>query len=475
MKFSDHFGIARNATDDWFDPDLHVDTRLFVDPFFLWEEDPKSPWGDAHDELLDHFKRCYTLVSMGGGPTSNSGRSAAALLRFPEPDEFCLGYTSAGTRGTGGGKGLARRMLNGIAVAVRAGLTNPQHIEEVGFLTERVGADGISDATCNILKGRFVEYTQQVATARGVPTKQHQVRNAAVDLTTGRWISRTHELPTRPDGRPVILVPQRFLSALPVLNANDWFDSSLNSDLRNAMNVRVGQRVPKSEIVELARRHPERIHRWADHVSKNGLASSYDMEDDPLGVVQWQEAGKKYASAHPLTTASPATQDELEAFVDAVIEHFKHFVEQERGWSLLWNENGSEKREEAAQLLMLGVSRAYCRMHGVEMDREVEMGKGPVDFKLSSGPTLRVLIEVKKLHNGKFWDGLRVQLPTYMKSDKCEQGRLLAVRYRDRGSSTDRIKDVPKYVADVVANGFDVKLDIVDARRPKSASKAGSV
>lgn len=473
MKFRDVFRAKRTAADDWFDPDLSLDTPLFVDPYLLWEEEGTgTQWTDAHDDLLDHFKRCYTLVGKGGGPNSNSARTALALLRFPEPAEFCLGYTSAGTRGSGGGEGRARQMMNGIAVAIRAGLTDPQHIEEVGFLTERIGADGISDATCNILKSRFIDYTKQVTASHGIPTKQHRVMNASVDLTTGRWMPRLHNLPTGPDGRPVLLVPERFLSQLPILNADDWFDSTLNADLRNAMNVRVGQRVPKRELVRLARKHPDRINRWADYVHQNGLASSYDMNDDPLGVVQWQEAGKAYASAHPLKTSAPSTQAELETFVDEVIAHFKHYVEHQRGWSLLWNDDGSEKNEQAAQLLMLGISREYCRSHDVDLDREVEMGKGPVDFKLSSGPALRVLIEVKKLHHRKFWDGLEVQLPTYMKSDKCDRGRILAVRYRDGGVSKSRIKNVPKKVAAVKAKGYDVKLDLVDARRPTSASKA---
>lgn len=476
MKFSHYFGVTKTSTDDWFDPDLHVDTPLFVDPYLLWEEESTgSPWADAHDELLNHFKRCYTLVSKGGGPKSNSARTAAALLRFPEPAEFCLGYTSGGTRGSGGGEGRARQMMDGIAVAIQAGLTNPQHIEEVGFLTERIGADSISDATCNILKDRLIAYTKEIAAAHAIPRKQHRIMNASVDLTTGRWLSRLHDLPTDPNGAPVLLVPQHFLNRLPILNADDWFESTLNSDLRNQMNVRVGQRVPKPELVRLARRHPDRINRWADYVLQSNLGSSYDMEDDPLGVVQWQDAGNAYASAHPLKTSSPTTQAELTAFVDAVIAHFKHFIEHERGWALVWNDDGTEKYEQAAQLLMLGVSRAYCRVHGVELDREVEMGKGPVDFKLSSGPAARVLIEVKKLHHPKFWDGLNVQLPTYMTSDNCDNGRILAMRYRDGGVSKSRIKEVPKEIAAVKAQGYDVKFDLVDARQPMSASKAPTV
>lgn len=38
MKFSAHFGTARGRADDWFDPDLSIDTKLFVDPFLLLDE-----------------------------------------------------------------------------------------------------------------------------------------------------------------------------------------------------------------------------------------------------------------------------------------------------------------------------------------------------------------------------------------------------------------------------------------------------
>lgn len=38
VKFSAHFGITRSRADDWFDPDLSIETKLFVDPFLLLDE-----------------------------------------------------------------------------------------------------------------------------------------------------------------------------------------------------------------------------------------------------------------------------------------------------------------------------------------------------------------------------------------------------------------------------------------------------
>ena len=62
----------------------------------------------------------------------------------------------------------------------------------------------------------------------------------------------------------------------------------------------------------------------------------------------------------------------------------------------------SEKNEDAAQLAFMGMAREYLRLHGVEVDREVELGRGPVDFKVSAGHNIRLLIEVKKAHTGTF-------------------------------------------------------------------------
>jgi hypothetical protein len=62
------------------------------------------------------------------------------------------------------------------------------------------------------------------------------------------------------------------------------------------------------------------------------------------------------------------------------------------------------------------------RLLNVEIDREVELGRGPVDFKIASGSTFRLLVEAKKAHNGKFWHGLDTQLPSYLAADSCDDG-----------------------------------------------------
>lgn len=471
MRFSEAFKINGAKDHEWFDPDLTIDTKLFVDPFLMLRAGHQ--WSQAHADLVAHFAHCYQLVAKAPSKQSLSAKQAHKLLTFPEPHEFCLGYTTASTKGSGGGAGRAAAIADGIAVAVAAGLKRPEHIEEIGILNERFGADSISDATLNILKSHFVRYTQGVAAELGIPMAEHRLRNAAVDLEHSRWETEVVELPTNPStGGPVLLVPKRLLRELPTLNAEDWFQSDLNDELRTSLNVTIGKTLPKADIVKEARKNPEAVREWARRQQSRPDLFGYDFEVDPLGVVSYDQAAE-YASAHPLALQqAPVTQGDLSSLMRMVLRRFKDFVEQGGGWSLLWNTDGSEKPEEAAQLLFMGMSRAYLREAGVELDREVQLGRGPVDFKASSGANARLLVEVKKVHNGKFWNGLRDQLPSYLVSDATDEGWFVAIQYRDVKSSTERVAQLPAEVKTVAERtGKDLHFMAIDARKPLSASK----
>jgi ribosomal protein S27AE len=471
VRFSEAFGVERSAIDDWFDPHLKIDTILFIDPLLLLESG--GEWADAHEELIAHFVHCYGLVAKATSPSSVSAKAARRLLTFPEPFELGLGYTASGTSGSGSGDRFAERMADGIAVAISHGLDHPEHIEEIGILNEGIGADRISDATANVIKGRLIAYTQKVARFHGIRLEPHKVRHARVSLDAARWHDDIVDLPTNPtSGRPIILVPERLLNRLPTLNANDWFDSHFNDDIRLSLNLMVGQAVTKANIVNWARLHPDRVRGWAEAQTSREDLRSYDFAADPLGVVQWDREPARFAAEHPLPSRVVASHSDLVELVAEVIRRFQHFVEEQRGWSLLWNDDATEKPEEAVQLLFLGIAQQYLRQFDVELDREVELGRGPVDFKASSGTSARLLIEVKKLHNGKFWNGLQHQLPSYLKSDDAHEGWFISVQYRSNRGAADRLKSLPDEVSILSQKiGKRIHHSAVDARRPLSASK----
>jgi hypothetical protein len=172
---------------------------------------------------------------------------------------------------------------------------------------------------------------------------------------------------------------------------------------------------------------------------------------------------------------APTTPAEFAGMIDLLVDDFKHFVEQRGGWALLINDNNSEKGEEAAQLVFRGVAEARCQANNIVLDREVNLGRGPVDFKFSTGYSLRALLEVKKLHNGKFWHGLEQQLVSYLKSDRCDVGRFVAVQYRTHGPKTEvgrrRLRLATATATLASKLGLNLASAVVDGRRPKSASK----
>jgi hypothetical protein len=55
-------------------------------------------------------------------------------------------------------------------------------------------------------------------------------------------------------------------------------------------------------------------------------------------------------------------------------------------------------------------------------------------------------LEVKKLHNGSFWNGLNKQLVEDMEADETKNGWLMAVQLRPKGVSEKRLEPLPEAV-----------------------------
>lgn len=58
------------------------------------------------------------------------------------------------------------------------------------------------------------------------------------------------------------------------------------------------------------------------------------------------------------------------------------------------------------------------------------------------------LLERRKLHNGKFRNGLESQLPSYLESDECQDGWYVSIQYKDNKAARKRLRKLPSLVAD---------------------------
>lgn len=471
MYFTEVFGLEACAAEvDWFDPLMEVDTGLFVDPFLIYRE-ADGHWAGAADEIARHFERAFQILAgHHDNRRSLQYRKTVELMLFPEPREFGLGVTTNGTAGSGTGRDFAERIVEAMGVAIESGLRDLRHFEELGLLVERIGRDRISDITCNILKARFIEYTQEVAREWGVPLENHTVKNAGFDEVRRRWEDRDVLLPTNPvTGGPILLTPKRFLRELPTLNADDWWDY-VEPSLRNDLNLDISTRLPKVQIVELARRHPDLVRAWTE-ARESGPFEPYDVDRDPEGVHNWQRVSADLARSAPLGFVA-VTRDNVHEFIGAVNGKFRHFVEERGGWRLLRNDDTDRpKRETSIQLLYRGVVESYCEAAHVKLDREVNLGRGPVDFMFTNWEQ-RVLMEVKKVRNANFWNGLEDQLTSYLTSEGCQDGWYLAIRFSDTPTEIRRSASLAERTREASrSSGFNLQSMLVDARIHRGASE----
>jgi hypothetical protein len=473
MQFSDYFSIDRTKADDWFDPILSVDTPLFLDPFLIYAEE-KGEFVGSHNEIITFFEGVFSLVAKSNGNTQSLHyQKALNVLLLPEMQELCLGYASVGTKGSGTGKGLAKDIAEVLWIAVKAGLKEIKHFEEIGILREGVGADRIGDITAGILRHRLARYTAAVCRRHQIPVRTFRYQRGYYDPTQERWRPIKADLPYNEYNRkPIILVPRQYLKSLPTINSDDFWDfcyTNENDVIRNEFNYDVAKNVSKKDIIELARRHPEVLNRYLNNVEERP-ARPYNFERDEQGLVNWYKASGSYVQSHPLSFDLKDESDFLKV-VEKMIEEYKHFVEENAGWRLLWNDGGSNKSEKAAQLLFLGVVKHYCKANDIDISPEPNVGRGPVDFKASQGHALRALIELKLARNSKFWSGLSKQLPAYLKAESAKVGYFVVIAYTD--ADMKRVSNIRGVVKKLNQSGdYSLNSFVVDARPEKpSASK----
>lgn len=470
MYFSDAFDISDPEQHEWFDPILERDSRLFVDPFSIFA-DPDESWQRAHDTIIDYFHSAFKILAKSGLRESHQFyERTLVLMEFPEPKEFRLGY-AGNTDGSGTGRGLAKLIVAAMVQAIHNGLEDIRHFEELGILVEGINSDRIGDITCNLLKPRLIEYTQNICRSLGIPMNEETLRHSVYNDMRQRWLDGKHLVPVDPvSGKPILLVPKRFLGELPKINAFD-FDTSLRDDL----NIDISSNVSKPEIVRLARRHPDTLRRWVLQQEASG-PTPYDVDNDPRLIVKWQRIAQLAVRDEPLETSNEIkTEEELMRFVHNVIARFRHWAENKGGWRVFWGSKSDIVPEPNMQLLFLVVLDGYCEQAELRLDREVETGRGPVDFTFTGDKRIRVIVEMKKLTNGEFWHGLHVQTPIYMHGLDVKRAIYLAIRDSDTKPMRKRWEKLDQEARAVsTESGLHIEIERVDVLPKASASTARS-
>lgn len=476
-SFNNAFGIVPPAKDAWFDSRLHVDTDLFVDPFLMFNE-TSGPWSTVHDRLIEFFNLALMSVAKAGNDQQSAHYlRAQSMLSFPEPPAFCLGYSKKSIFGAGSARKLGLAMLASSRRAIDAGIANIEKFGDIMIFGENFGADRVGDMVCNIVMDLFVDYTQEVATTHSLPTTQVVLPHCGYDISNGRWNRRNVALPVNPcwsrPVTPVLLVPGRFLNDLPRMAGSafwDWVYDSYNAQLRSDLNVAIGSKLSKEEIIEEAKKRPNVARRFGrKYVNEQTSPTPYDLSQDPDLKVTPLDVAQEVVRY--FTAPSPTGAADFCDFVQSLIDTFKQAVEH-RVTKSFWI-NGVPRHETHAQAIFYSSVLGLCRHLDVGVSPESDGGRGPVDFRFSTGWKNQALVELKLARNSDLLNNVRNQLPTYMKTEQIACGRLVIIQYKDSECDPAFVARVTEAAAEGMAtHGVEFGVTFVDARPKPSGSKA---
>lgn len=446
-----------------------LDSKFYVDPHLLGST--KIPeLQNSYLSFKTHFAKIVHLLEATKKSDDRFFREAHKKLIFPELQFVSLGYSTEGTSGSGIGSGIALNLTNTAWEIIQAGISDPVIFELVGLLEENIGADRISDMAIHIILLDLLTFSERVAKNLNLNTCKIKARRQEFSLPS---ISASN--------RPTVLIPYDILNDLPVANGWDDIDRvcAHNEDLRDRINEIIGdswkdekgkkRRPTKPELKHILLHHPEVLKDLVEQYKKNP-AEKYDFDKDPSGQLIWHNLARDYANLYPLLLGTEkVTPENIFQLVLKICKHFKVLVES-NGLSVhLWDESEKLRNERFAQLLFFGIADAYCAAHNLDLNREPNAGRGPVDFKISSGYNARVNVEVKYTSNN-IRSGYEKQLPIYDAAERTQYSIFLIIRTTE---TIKALEDLIKFRDVQVATGKRApEIFVIDGRILPSASKS---
>ncbi|WP_207707307.1 hypothetical protein [Crassaminicella thermophila] len=163
-------------------------------------------------------------------------------------------------------------------------------------------------------------------------------------------------------------------------------------------------------------------------------------------------------------------KEEFDKEIEYIINDFRHYIENKKGYKLLKNDNNSSaKKEKSSQYYFWIIAEIHCKAKNLDLSPEIDTGRGPVDFKISYGNKFRVLIEVKLASNSDLIHGLEIQTVQYMKSGEIYESYYLVIINED--SEFKKVEKI-KVLAKEINLKYNIKVTpiFIDARDNKSSA-----
>jgi hypothetical protein len=482
VYFSDIFHVAPAALRRYgaFDISLVNDLPLFIDPFLLFNS-RKPKYRKLHDEIIVYlsFLRDKSASGSIGDGLLN------AWYTFKEVHQNWLGFSRTGNRGSGLGLDFGRalnRNLNTVFSSFgNEQVTRSSHLEKLSLIGSGVGRDHISDFTTNLIKGFLLDYTQTFAQKHIDPSlcRLFGVEKVVFNYDTESWESRRYNLPAF-RGEFALLTPREILTRdetwinrPDLISRFDEIAAALpNETLRALVNNHIRRQLTKrskqKEINEARARtildFPQLIEYYIkdkeDHADQATAVSEQRVESSEQFYIAQVRPVVALLNKTGFYSVHGTTYDEARERV----KYLKDNIEHKGGHLIFYVDGEPVRREEDVQRLF----RLVWFGTPSDVSREVNDGRGPVDFKISRGAADKTVVEFKLASNSQLKRNLEHQVEIYQKASDARRALKVIVYF-----SVDELLKVQRVLKELkLLDSPDVIL--IDAQRDNkpSASKA---
>lgn len=411
LLFTDYFEIETSVLNKYgaLNICIEADLPLFIDPFLLFAS-KKPVYKKLHEKIVNHLVKLKEIAS-------SKKIDDLRLFQFPEVKQNWLGFSKWGNNGKGLGPKFARDLIkafNGFYSNFgNETLTSASHIEKLTLVGSGIGRDFISDFTSNLMLEYLLTYTEKFALQHMKEShrKKFSIR-CDFDPELFIWKPKTFDLPYFYKGNHaedfIILTPIDILTKDEAFICHSDFTGKFsqitnaldNSTLREAINSYFLERLPanaKKEDVAFAiektvLKYPEILDYYIHHQELNkdkATASSAEkvkkLQEELLSTIS--VLFKKIVSNSKFYNLAPSS---YESALQRAL-YLKQVIEVNDGYRVFYKNGKPISSEETIQRIF----RLTWFASPMDVNSEVNNGRGPADYKISFGERDSTIVEFK--------------------------------------------------------------------------------
>lgn len=449
IYFSEYFDVTKESIEEYgaFNISLLNDLPLFVDPFLLFNSD-NSMNRELHDDMITYLRFLKEKSDNNELPNALIN----AWFTFKEVKQNWFGYSEYGNQGRGLGKKFAAALkINLVNVFRNFGnedITYGSHLERLCLINSGIGRDMISDFTTNLIKKFLLEYTEAFS-EKNISNDlldTFSVEKVYFDYNFEKWMPKNYLLPSF-EGDYVLLTPKNILTKDDTWISRDDMVSNIkdipraveNAQLRAEINNYLFKILPKDRkptqkekslaLTDVIKKYPVLIDYY--------IKGKEDKGEDAVDLSKSKVLESKLFYVDNISLLARQLEKETEFYSIAgntkeetlqKIEYFKDLIENKGGHKIFYDAKGKPIMRETDVHIMF---RMVWFGTPSDVSREVNDGRGPVDFKISRGAKDKTLVEFKLAKNTQLKANLMKQLEIYQKASDATAGYKVIIYFSD--------------------------------------------